>query len=251
MDKLDIYVSTNIKGIRKGSGSYIWLIEMQTSKGPVTLCDKKEISDVTGRIAELTALTTALGRIKKPSELVFHITNSNLAKVFAKDWIQTWKESGWMDAKGDPVKDAEKWKAFYELYEKHKVLEITEDYHSYSSWMQNELGIEVGEEPQTRISSSYDKIRTCLETIESLDLSDVEENEELQTLINTLCRALFEKFGITQKSMNTGFVRMENPQRQKSTSYGKNSKISNVEIVRDCEASENANTDKELVKSAL
>lgn len=211
MDKVDIYVCTDIKGIRKAAGHYIWLIEMKTPKGPVTLYDKKETEAVTGRIAELTALTEALGRITKPCEITFHIANNNLIRAFKNQWLDAWRASGWMDCKGEPVKDAEKWKLFDERASRHTILGVTDEAHSYSSWMNNELGIANSETSQSRIEGSYATISEFKDLLERLEPSDFDGNEELQTLINGVCELLFTKFRISQRRTNTGTVRMENP----------------------------------------
>lgn len=251
MDKVDIYVYTDIKGIRKAIGSYIWLIEMQTQKGPVTLWDKKETEAVTGRIAELTALTEALGRLTKPCEIMYHITNGNLEKTFQNNWIELWRSSGWIDCKGDPVKDRDKWQLFYDRFKKHTSLGISTAHHSYSSWMQSQLGSSDSESSESRISGSYDTIRKFSELIESLEISDFEENAELQTLINGVCERLFEKFKIFPRHTNTGTIRVGNPQTQINGSYGENIKISNADVLRAEEESDSANTDNRLVEQSL
>ena len=204
MDKVDIYVCTDIKGIRKAAGRYIWLIEMKTPKGPVTLWDRKETEAVTGRIAELTALTEALSRITKPCEIMFHIANNNLVRTLQNQWIEGWKANDWLDCKGEPVKDAEKWKLYEEKVCKHEIVGISEEPHSYSSWMNSQLGIAKSETVQSRIEGSYATISQFRDLLERLEPSDIEGNEELQTLINGVCETLFSKFKIAPSRMNTG-----------------------------------------------
>lgn len=212
MDKLDIYVYTDIKGIRKAKGSYIWLIEMQTQKTPVTLWDKKETEAVTGRIAELQGLIQALGRTTRSCEIILHISNENLYNVFQNGWLEAWSSSGWKDCKGEPVKDAEKWSEFYQLLKKHTLLGVSKEHHSYSSWMQNQLGDSKGESSEDRLKGSYETIRKFKELIESLDMSDFEESAELQTLINGVCETLFRKFRISQMQTKTDSEKSENPE---------------------------------------
>lgn len=212
MDKLDIYVYTDIKGIRKAKGSYIWLIETQGKSGPVTLWDKKETEAVTGRIAELTALTEALGRTTRPCEIAFHISNENLFNVFRNNWIEAWHSSGWLDCKGEPVKDADKWQAFYDLAKRHNILDVSIGHHSYSSWMESQLGDSKSETSEDRLNGSYETICKFKELIESLDMSDFEENTELQTLINGVCETLFRKFKISQTQINTESIKGESPE---------------------------------------
>ena len=243
MDRVDVFVRTNIKGIRKASGAFIWLLEMQSSKGPVTRSEKKSVLNVTGRIAELMALIKALERMTKPCEIMLHVSNSNLAKTIDKGWLDTWAESGFIDAKGEEVKDADRWRRFHELLKQHTLLGVTCEHHTYSSWMDNELGMNT-EVPESRINTSYDTILKITELIESLDLSEVDESGELTNAINTLCGAFFEKFKITQNRMISGFVKIENTQSRKSTSYDKNIKNTEADKQGITEEVETANAEK-------
>lgn len=218
MDRVDVYVSTDIKGIRKADGQIIWLLEMQSQKGPVTRCDRETVTNETARIAELTALTRALSRMTKPCEIMLHITNQNLAKTFDKNWIDTWAETDFMDCKGEPMKDVDKWREFYKLYKQHKLLGVSCETNSYSSWMRNELGLKNDDVAQSRINGSYDTILKIQEMVESLDLSDAAESEEMTNAINTLCETFFKKFTITQNLTTSGFVRIEKAKSRKSGS---------------------------------
>ena len=78
--------------------------------------------------------------------------------------------------------------------------------------MQNQLGSSKSESSENRLSGSYDTIKKFSELIESLEISDLEENAELQTLINGVCDKLFKKFRISERRSNTGTVKVENPQ---------------------------------------
>lgn len=244
MDRVDVFVRTNIKGIRKASGAFIWLLEMKSAKGPATLSEKKSVLNVTGRIAELMALTKALERMTKPCEIMLHVSNGNLAKTIDKGWIDTWAESGFIDAKGDEVKDADKWKQFYELFKQHTFLGVSCEHHEYLSWMDSELGMQNTEVAESRISTSYDTILKITELIESLDLSEVSENDELTNAINTLCGAFFEKFKIPQNRMTSGFVKFENAQSHKTTLYDKDIKITGTDKQGISEEVETANAEK-------
>ena len=244
MDRVDVFVQTNIKGIAKASGAFIWLLEMQSSKGPATLSEKKSVLNVTARIAELTALIKALERMTKPCELMIHVSNNNLAKTLENRWIDTWAETGFINAKGEEMKDAALWQQFYDLFKQHTFLGVTCERHTYTSWMKTELGMSNDEVPETRISSSYDTILKITEMVQSLDLSEVSESEEMTNAINTLCRAFFEKFKIAQICKNTGFLKIKNSESHNFTSYSGNITITSADRQGISEEMETANTEK-------
>ena len=244
MDRIDIYALTNIRGIGKSSGAFIWLFEFMTSKGVVTRNEKKSVVNVTARIAELMALIKALERITKPCEIMIHVSNSNLAKTLENGWIHTWAETGFINAKGEQMKDAALWQQFYDLFKQHTFLGVTCERHTYTSWMKTELGMSNDEVPETRISSSYDTILKITEMVQSLDLSEVSESEEMTNAINTLCRAFFEKFKITQICKNTGFLKIKNSESHNFTSYSGNITITSDDRQGISEEMETANTEK-------
>lgn len=244
MDRIDIYALTNIRGIGKSSGAFIWLFEFMTSKGVVTRNEKKSVVNVTARIAELMALIKALERITKPCEIMIHVSNSNLAKTLENGWIHTWAETGFINAKGEVMKDAALWQQFYDLFKQHTFLGVTCEPHTYTSWMQTELGIQNEVVAENRINTSYDTILKITEMVQSLDISEAEESEELTSAINTLCRAVFEKFKIAQICKNTGFLKIKNPQSYKTTSYSGNITITSADKQGISEEMESANAEK-------
>lgn len=228
--RVDIYVQTNIKGIRKSSGAFLWLIETQSTKGPATLNGKKSVLNVTGRIAELMALTCALERLTKPCEIMLHVSNPNLAKTLDQGWFSAWVESGFTDCKGEEIKDADKWRRFHELLDIHTLIGITSERHTYSSWMAMELGME--DEPKE--NTYCDKIMQAAELIESIDLSEAAGVKDAENAINALCAAFYEKF----KPINSGVVRIESAQSGIKQLCGGDLVITESENKRDSETEE-------------
>ena len=228
--RVDIYVQTNIRGVRKSSGAFLWLIETQSAKGPATLNGKKSVLNVTGRIAELMALICALERLTKPCEIMLHANNQNLAKTIDQGWFSTWVESGFIDCKGEEVKDADKWRHFHELLKIHTLIGITSERHTYSSWMAMELGME--DEPKK--NTFCDKIMQAAEIIESIDLSEAAGVKDAENAINTLCAAFYEKF----KPINSGFVKIESSKDGIKQLCGEDLVITESENKRDSETEE-------------
>lgn len=222
--RVDIFAKTNIKGVRKSSGAFLWLIETQSAKGPATLNGKKSVLNVTGRIAELMALTCALERLTKPCEIMLHVSNPNLAKTLDQGWFAAWVESGFIDCKGEEIKDADKWRHFHELLKIHTLIGITSERHTYSSWMAMELGME--DEPKK--NTCCDRIMQAAELIESIDLSEAAGYKDAENAINTLCAAFYEKF----KPTNSGFVKIESSGDSIKQLCGRDLTITNAENMR-------------------
>ena len=81
----------------------------------------------------------------------------------------------------------------------------------------------------------YLRARTVLEhiseCIESLDISVVEQNEDLKKLITDSLEDLFEKFRFLRTGENSGFIKVNNPENEKKSLYAEDDQNANVEIM--------------------
>ena len=137
MSVVNLYVETNIKGIGKKKGKYIYLLETETSKGLATVHDIKEI-EATKDVAELTALVAAVERLKnKPCELNVYVTSSMLMNNI-RHYLQSWAKHNFCKADGRRLSCWELWK---ELWEKTTIhdLRVYNKPHSYSNWLLKQL----------------------------------------------------------------------------------------------------------------
>ena len=115
MTRVNIYTYTTIKGPRKQAGAFAYILEMETDKDPATLSKIQMLPKVTQNQAELTVLAAALQRIKKPCVLSIYTDCKHVAAAFEKNWIDSWKENGWINARGKPVGNREEWQKAAEL----------------------------------------------------------------------------------------------------------------------------------------
>ncbi|MBQ9302058.1 RNase H family protein [Butyrivibrio sp.] len=213
MEKINIYVHTNIKSVKaKAAGLFIWIIEFMTAKGPATLTGREEIT-ATWKEAELMAIVKALGRLKKPCELTIFTGNVQVAAALHNAWYKKWAESGYTNSKGETIENADRWKELAESIEKHTVLAATSQSHSYTSWMISELG-EEAKESESQISTARRTLEDIQKAIESLDISTVEENPLLTKLVMESTEMLFEKFVFLRNEHPCGFVKIENQEIQ-------------------------------------
>ena len=99
MSIVNLYVETNITGIGKKKGKYIYLLETETSKGLATVHVIKEI-EATKDVAELTALVAAVERLKdKPCELNIYVTSSMLMNNI-RHYLKGWAKNNFCRADG-------------------------------------------------------------------------------------------------------------------------------------------------------
>ena len=137
MDKVNIYIYTTIKGPGTKSGSYTYLLEYITDRGPATLTKQGELERVTENQANLQVLIKALQRLKKQCEVTIW-TESRYLQQGAEHWIHDWQQSGWMTARKKPVANREEWEKTAKLLGRHETSFRVEQDHSYRNWIQTE-----------------------------------------------------------------------------------------------------------------
>lgn len=139
MDKIDLYVHTDIRTTKRSAGCYIYILEYQTQKGPATLTGKAtHIEDATFLRAELVAINEGLKRLKRPVSVVIHAEGHMLILALQNKWFETWQSRGWKNSKGEDIDCLEDWQEFTELMKDNELITATKDKHSYLSWMAGE-----------------------------------------------------------------------------------------------------------------
>lgn len=136
MSVVNLYVETNIKGVGKKKGKYIYLLETETSKGLATIHDIKEI-EATKDVAELTALVAAVSRLKKPCELNVYVTSEMLMHNL-RHYLKGWAKRNFCKADGRRLSCWELWKEVWEKTTIHD-MRVYNKTHSYSSWLLKQL----------------------------------------------------------------------------------------------------------------
>lgn len=137
MDRVNLYIYTTVKGPGTKSGTYTYLLEYVTEKGPATLTKQGTLEDATENRAHLRVLREALERLRKPCEIEIY-TDSGYLKQGAEVWLRGWISAGWLNAKGKPVANREEWEQVAELLEKHLATFQVGANHSYRNWIQTE-----------------------------------------------------------------------------------------------------------------
>lgn len=133
---VNLYIDTSVRGPQRKKGAYGFILETITAEGPATLSKITKLEETTEHQSLCLAIREALQRIKKPCQVVVH-TQSEYIVAAIKFWLQTWKYSDWLNAKGKEVADADSWQEIASRYEIEldAVIDIT---HQYKEWLCSE-----------------------------------------------------------------------------------------------------------------
>ena len=134
---VNLYIKVSLKGPKRKSGAYQYLLNAETSKGPHEVTELRVVEEeTTVHHLTLLAFNAALGRMKKPSELHIYLEDSYVRNVFERGWLEEWKKNGWLNARNKPVVDAELWQSIVNLLDEHLYDFHVGEEHEYTEWMQ-------------------------------------------------------------------------------------------------------------------
>lgn len=137
--KLNIYIYTTIRTVRKSDGVGVYLLEAVTNKEPVTIDRIVQQADMNFNAATLSLLSLAMSHVVKSCEIEIYVDNSYVGKAIQKRWLDKWENDSWKNAKGNNIADVDFWKTIWSQLKKfceNPVIHIGEK-HSYSSWMES------------------------------------------------------------------------------------------------------------------
>lgn len=137
MSTVNLYVETNIKGVGKKTGKYIYLLETETSKGLATVHAIEEI-EATRDIAELTAVAAAVKRLTNKADVLNIYVSSSSLEVNLSRYLNIWAANNFCRADGRRLSQWELWKIVYENTSKIDI-RVYNKTHSYSNWLLKQL----------------------------------------------------------------------------------------------------------------
>lgn len=137
--KLNIYIYTTIRTIRKSGGVGGYLMEAMAGNEPATAQKFMQQADMNFNAATLSLLASALQHVIRPCEIEIYVDNSYVGNAIEKRWVDKWENDNWKNAKGKDIADVDSWKTIWDVLKKfceNPVIHISEK-HSYSSWMES------------------------------------------------------------------------------------------------------------------
>lgn len=139
MKAVKIYTFTDIKGPRKKSGHFMYLLEYETSKGIATLHDIVAVeTEETENKIQLQAIIKAAGRVKQPCEIEIYTHSLYVTSSINNQWIDRWEADGWITEKGKEIANMEEWQEMAKILNGNAV-SVFMGKHSYSDWMKREI----------------------------------------------------------------------------------------------------------------
>lgn len=86
---------------------------------------EKEISGfepaTTNQRMELLAAIKGLEKLKKPCKVKLSSDSAYLVNAFTQGWIENWQRNGWLNAKKEPVSNADLWRKLISLSAVHEI----------------------------------------------------------------------------------------------------------------------------------
>lgn len=138
MQEVNVYVETTAKSPREQDAAFLYLLEMKTAKGPLTLT-KKGMLHGTRNYIEIKAIEMALERVKMQVSLHLYIDSEYVFQAFLQGLPKKWQENNWKTAKGTPVANMEEWqKTMKLLYGNPFEIHMKQE-HEYRKWMEREI----------------------------------------------------------------------------------------------------------------
>lgn len=134
--EVHIYIGTDSKAPRTQVRKYGYVLAC-TLKGK--LKTKQEFKETKGTYnrATLEAITEAVARVVKPSEIHIHTENAFILTMLEEN-LDKWEQNGYVTTKGEAVVNGDLWKQLKEKTGEHLLLSEPGK-HEYSMWIQEQL----------------------------------------------------------------------------------------------------------------
>ena len=139
--RVNIYITTSIRGPAKRNGGYGYVIEFIKKDGsPITRSGVGYEIKATENKLVLMALKVALKRLtKRCSALVFTKCEYVLSS-YKNEWISDWKKNDWTNARGAKLSNWELWRDISELSTMHELsFESVDVKNPYEMWITDNI----------------------------------------------------------------------------------------------------------------
>lgn len=138
MEEVNIYIESSIRGPRKADGGYMYILECIRDGKAVTLEKHEWVGQATENRLCLMALSASLKRLNCPCQLKIHTSCEHIINAMQNNWVRQWQKKGWVNAKGNRVKNHELWEEVLSLLDRH-LYTFDCGYHVYRNWMLEQL----------------------------------------------------------------------------------------------------------------
>ena len=139
MFQVNIYIETSVRGPRRGAAAGMWLAEYGKRDGTTeTRSGVLYREDTTQNALTLELLNSALLILTKPCSVRVNTECTHVLNVMRNGLLPTWEKNGWINAKGEPVKNREAWERAVSLMSAHAVT-VGNGWHGYLETMRRDI----------------------------------------------------------------------------------------------------------------
>ncbi len=157
MFEVNIYLETSLKGPLVRDGWYAAILEYTSKTNKKTTREDYEWqTQTTYHRQTVCAFLKSLKRLNTNC-IVNIYTDSVYLKNGIEDHLKMWKSNGWINGKGETIKNVQEWKEIARLISSHKIIVHREKRHSYTEQMM--------EEAKKRFKNAGDSVNTECERI--------------------------------------------------------------------------------------
>ncbi len=136
MRQVNLYVEQTNKAINPQDGVYGYVLEfLREEKDSIKKEDYKMIKDSTAHQTELIAIAEALSRLTEQCHVTIFSAHGFYKAALIRKWIIKWQQSGWKNAKGEPVANQKEWEKLIVELARHSVITGSIGEHPYSKHM--------------------------------------------------------------------------------------------------------------------
>lgn len=138
MFEVNIYLETSLKGPLVRDGWCAAVLEYITRSGKTETRENFERqTSTTYHRQTVCALAESLKRLNASCFVNIYSDSVFVESCITKN-LKHWKSNGFINAKGEPIKNIEEWKQVARLISGHKVRFSKVKRHAYSAWMYEE-----------------------------------------------------------------------------------------------------------------
>lgn len=131
-----IFMCSTAKGAKNSIVGYAYVLEADMDGKIATISKTGKLKDITRNSADCEVLLEALKRVK-PGNTVELFTENMFIKTAIEQWLSRWQQSGWINSKGEAIK--EEWKNIAEILVERPIRNIfVNNQHEYRHWLQTE-----------------------------------------------------------------------------------------------------------------
>lgn len=135
MFEVNIYLETSLKGPTVRDGWCASVLEYTSKAGKTETREDFVVQTATTYHRQcVCALLKSLKRLNASCTVNVY-TDSIYLKNGIEDYIKTWKANGWINAKGEEIKNVKEWKEIARLISGQKIIFHWIKRHKYTEWM--------------------------------------------------------------------------------------------------------------------